>query len=209
MTQITLIMKCLFGIAPSPARGRRRAGAGRFLRYKKGYGPGRCHAFRTSHRSFALPLSHSRVGSQHQLLLHGARPHQHDRCLACLPALLPHHAALASPNPAPAPGPALFPDPSPPPRPRRAAPRARLVPATRVHVRGARPRSAPRGGVRVRSRAAGGWGGGGGAGEAAPRRPRLRRALRREGRLPQLRALGAGSHPGMRSALTRLFRLAC
>lgn len=207
MTQITLIMKCLFGIAPSAARGRRRAGAGRFLRYKKGYGPGRCHAFRTSHRSPAFPLPRRLPAPATPPRCTAASA----RSLPSLPALLPHHAALASPNPAPAPapGPALFPDPSPPPRPRRAAPRTRLVPATRVHVRGARPRSAPRGGVRVRSRAAGGWGGGGGAGEAAPRRPRLRRALRREGRLPQLRALGAGSHPGMRSALTRLFRVAC
>ena len=59
------------------------------------------------------------------------------------------HAAVASPNPAPAPGPAFLPDPSPPPRPRRAAPRHRLVPATRVRVRGARARSSPppRGGV--------------------------------------------------------------
>ena len=85
------------------------------------------------------------------------------------------------------------------------SPRARLVPATRVRVRGARPRSAPppppRGGVRPRAARDGG----GGAGEATPCRPHLLRALRREGRLPQLCALRAGSHPGQFSP--RLFIL--
>ena len=86
----------------------------------------------------------------------------------------------------------------PPPRPRPAPPP--FLPAITTRVAVATPRrpsrsrsSAPRRAVR---RPAGTRYGGGRAGEAAPDRHRLRRALRREGRLPQLGTLRAGSHSG-------------
>jgi hypothetical protein len=53
------------------------------------------------------------------------------------------------------------------------------------------PAPPPRGGVRAAAR-----GGGGGGWPSSPCRDRLRRALRREGRLPQLCALRARSHSG-------------
>ena len=94
------------------------------------------------------------------------------------------------------------PDPAPPP-PARARPRPApppFLPAITTRVAVATPRrpsrsrsSAPRRAVR---RPAGPRHGGGRAGEAAPGRHRLRRALRREGRLPQLGTLRAGSHSG-------------
>lgn len=110
------------------------------------------------------------------------------------------HVAVASPAGPPAL--LLLPDPSSPPDPRRPPPL--LVPAatswrTRgVRVRGARSRSRSRsaqrdGGVRAAVLGRGD----GSAGEAAPGRPHLRRALRREGHLPQLGALGARSHSGI------------
>jgi hypothetical protein len=63
-----------------------------------------------------------------------------------------------------------------------------------ILLRAAPPRAPappPRGGVRAAAR-----GGGGGGWPSSPRRDRLRRALRREGRLPQLCALRARSHSG-------------
>jgi hypothetical protein len=126
MTQITLIMKCLFGIAPSPARGRRRAGAGRFLRYKKGYGPGRCHAFRTSHRSPAFPLP--------RRLPAPATP---PRCTAASARSLPSLPACPAPppccsrvpKPCPCPGPGSLPRPF-----------ATSAPSPRRSARSSRPR---------------------------------------------------------------------